>query len=388
MNDEDWADPDTLLGMLERGRGRGLRLALSEPGADAQVARCIQRDVKWELQTEQRGEYFASLVAVLGLPLGELAVDLTDPELPYTVWFETALALARRGSDSAVQLLHAYLRDAAPARSVEVAVELIWDEAGPAGRVGLRELALRRLAGDALRNAVDPRPDGPWWCWRDEPAVAVALASRVPAPWAPAPDLSAVDRAGLLAVACQPRHSSERRGAFSELSRRGEPTLLDLAERPELRNPFGVVAGLRSPLIDLGPVALPRARSWATSDDDFLRSLSGDLLAAHGGASDGQVLLEMFEADAHRGYWDATEPLATGLGRVGHAAAIPALTRAWACTRHSHARASYLSALVDLRADQVGGLLAEAVDDCESEVRRLAPTPLLQAGIVNNARHG
>lgn len=42
MNDDDWTEPETLSGMLERGRGRGLRHALSEPGADTPVASSTQ----------------------------------------------------------------------------------------------------------------------------------------------------------------------------------------------------------------------------------------------------------------------------------------------------------------------------------------------------------
>lgn len=373
MNDDDWVGYDTLLGMLQRGRGRGLQRAISVPDAGPLVVRCIELDAQWDRQTEERGDYFARLLTALGIPLGDIAVDFSDPDLPASVWFETVLALTRCGSVTAVRTLHTYVRDAAQPADVDWLIVQIWDEAGAAARVGLMDVALERLDDEALHEAVDPREDGPWWAWRAEPSIAAALDLWSPIPTLPRPDLSAIDRAGLLAIASEPAYSRERSAAFSELARHGDLALLDLAERPELRNTYGAVPGLQRAVIDLGPATLRRARSWARTDDEFLAPLAGRILAAHGSSEDGRMLLEMFDADLDEGFWTSTEELAGGLGRIGVNAAVPSLVRAWEATLHSHARVSYLSALAALGSDNLGVLYAEAVDDCEREVRDLVP---------------
>ncbi len=86
-------------------------------------------------------------------------------------------------------------------------------------------------------------------------------------------------------------------------------------------------------------------------------------------------MVGLLNAAVDDGDWLSTEDLAAGLSRVGEAAAVPVLTRAWSRTLHSHARAAYLRSLTVLRADGLAKLYAEAVDDCESEVRGLTSCP-------------
>lgn len=370
---EEWADHESPLGMLQRGRGRGLQLALDAPGDDGLVIRCIEQDTRWDRQLEERGWYFARLVTSLQIPLSAIQVDPADPDVPDSAWFATLLALARTGSEEAAQTLHSYVRDFAPDDRVGDVVDLIWDEAGTAGREGLREVALERMSQEVLQDWVHPRKDAPWRAWSDVPAIAAALDAWSLTPPPVAPDLSALEAQELVAAAREWPHSRERVAAISELGRRGDAVLLELAGDPSLRNSYGSMPGLASALAALGPNVLTRARDWVKADDEFLRWLAGRLLASLGEPTDGPALVGLLDAAVDEGDWLATEHMAIGLGRLGETAAIPSLTRAWAETLHSHARADYLRSLVALRADQVLSLYAEAVDDCESEVRGLLP---------------
>jgi hypothetical protein len=160
-----------------------------------------------------------------------------------------------------------------------------------------------------------------------------------------------------------------------ELARRGDPVLLDLAERLDLRAAGGAAPFLRGPVLELGPAALPRARVWTGSDDAWLRDLGRSVLCAHGGPTDGTTIVGWLDGAVAEGAWCVTEECADGLARLGHRAALPSLRRAWELTEHSYARQYHLAALVRLDAPAVGELLAEAVDDCETGVRRIAHDP-------------
>lgn len=369
---EEWADHESLLGMLQRGRGRGLQEVSKHPDGAQVVVQCIQDDCRWD-DFEERGWYFARLMTRLRIPLDSVAYDLSDGSFLGSVWCETLLALAADGSADAARVLHAYIRESAPDDRVGEAVDVVWDDGGEMGREGLRELALERLGEGLLLSWAHPREGGPWLAWSDVPAIAAALEAWSPSPRPLAPDLSGLGAMQLVEAAREWPHGRERRAAISELARRGDGVLLEIAEDVSLRNSYGTIPGLDRALAALGPKVLPRARLWVKVDDEFLRFLAGRLLANLGLATDGPALLNLFDAAVDEGDWLATEQLAVGLGRIGESTAVPLLTRAWDETLHSHARADYLRSLVALGADALPALYAEAVDDCESEVRGLVP---------------
>ncbi|MCC7364419.1 MAG: hypothetical protein IT303_08595 [Dehalococcoidia bacterium] len=68
----------TLLGMLQRGTGRGYREALRRPeeGRTA-LWECITRDPRWDHQIEERGDYY-----------GRLAVELEIPPTEVLAWLQ------------------------------------------------------------------------------------------------------------------------------------------------------------------------------------------------------------------------------------------------------------------------------------------------------------
>lgn len=334
-----WGMPDSLLGMLQRGRGRGYTRALVTRGADAVVLECIAHDPRWDRQTEERESYDARLVLDLGIPVSEIPLDPDDADVTAGLAFGVLVELAGRGSAAAATVLRANLD---------------------------------RIDDETLRTVVRAGDDGPWQAYADDPRVADALAASRPTAARPSvPDVGGCPTAELRALADSPRPLT-RLAALRELSRRGDLALLDLAERADLRGAACAVPGLRVPVVGLGVAALPRARVWLDGESPWLRDLGRAVVCAHGGPEAAPRLLTWFDQAVADSAWCDTEQLADGLARLGHRPATPSILRAWAVTEHSFARRHYLPALVLLDAPGLARVLAEAVDDCESAVRDVA----------------
>ena len=110
------AEPESLLGQLQRGRGAGFLAALA---ADAKVVRsllltCILHDPRFDAQLEHRADYYARLALHVHLPLAPLEESLksrTDA-LPYNYERLPLPVLARmavRGHGEAAAILVRYL---------------------------------------------------------------------------------------------------------------------------------------------------------------------------------------------------------------------------------------------------------------------------------------
>ncbi len=366
------AAPDSLLGQLQRGRGVGVKRASTEPDAACALLECLAHDPRWDRQCEERGVYYANLTLRLGVGVDRIPADPRDPDFPVSLAFDVLLELSRSGSPEAAAMLHRYVAEA-PEPEWWV-VDHLWREAGDAGRQGLAEVVLPRIGDPELRDAVDTCDDGPWRAWALVPRVRDALAHAQPRPVTPRlPDLSGEPFEALVELAGT-RDSGQRTAAFRELSARGATVLLDVAERTDLRNGFGVVTALGKPVIDLGPAAVPRARTWLTSGDNWLTGLGQRVISAHGDPNDGPTVLTWFEEAIAEAWWNATEDYADGLARLGHTPALASLMHAWEVSGHSHARASYLRGLLALKTPHRQDYLGEAALDCESEVRHTART--------------
>lgn len=366
------AAPDSLLGQLQRGRGLGVQRAVTEPDAPSALLECLAHDPRWDRQSEERGEYYANLALQLGVGVDRIPADPRDPDFPLTLAFDVLVELSRSGSPDAAAMLHRYFAEA-PQPQWWV-VDHLWREAGEAGRQGLAEVVLSRVGDAELADAVDPSDDGPWRAWALVPRVRDALERAQPRPVPPRrPDLHGASSEALLALA-ETQDYRERSAAFRELSARGATVLLDVAERTDLRNGFGVIPALAKPIVDLGPAALPRARTWLTSGDDWLTGLGQRVISAHGDSNDGPTVLTWFEEAIAEAWWYTSEDYADGLARLRYAPALRSLMRAWEVTGHSHARASYLRALLALKTAHREDYLGEAALDCESEVRHTART--------------
>ncbi|MEV4516746.1 hypothetical protein AB0K00_48315 [Dactylosporangium sp. NPDC049525] len=255
----------------------------------------------------------------------------------------------------------------------------MWEDGGPAMCAGLEPVVLARACDEELRDAVDG-DWGPWSAWAEaSPRIRAALDAqradwdRARARSSPVPSRQSLrQEASARLVAAVERGGAGRGFALEELGRRRDPVLLDLAENVVLRNAFGTVPGLGAALDALGVVALERARGWAGGGDAVLAHRAVGVLAGHGTMDDVPVLLGALTAAAEERAWCAAETPARGLGRLGVAAAVPALRFLWAETTHSYARADYLAGLRGAAGPAAADVLDEAVDDCEAGVRESA----------------
>src|SRR5271170_5628148 len=94
-----WADPDSLLGLLQRGRGEGYRRSLIEREyASELVVGCIIDDPRLDPQIEDRGWFYAALVAELGIDLNLLRAAYAKDETrnPNPFGWDTSAWLAHR----------------------------------------------------------------------------------------------------------------------------------------------------------------------------------------------------------------------------------------------------------------------------------------------------
>ncbi|HEX2294158.1 MAG TPA: HEAT repeat domain-containing protein [Actinomycetota bacterium] len=164
-----WASHESTEGRLQRGRGAGFRDALDDRALSVEaVVACVVDDPRLDRQVEDRGLYYARLVAELGIPLAALEEHLFDDAAAsrHLLALDTLECLAAYGNDAARSLLRRYLDEGSA-----------W------------ESALHRLVSvsppeehDAIRRAADGR--GSPAVLTDDPAVVAAtLSSDAGARW-------------------------------------------------------------------------------------------------------------------------------------------------------------------------------------------------------------
>ncbi|WP_344499412.1 hypothetical protein [Dactylosporangium maewongense] len=369
-------DAHTLTGQLRRGRGLGLRRALSDGGAEAveAVYGCCVDDPRDDRSTEERSWYLLRLARALRLDSAPIAAHLLAPvaetdedDCRIGLAADVLAGLARDGDPRALQALRAYVVEG---RYWSRALDAMWEEGGDAMCEGLAPAVLARADDDELRFHVEI-DDGPWSAWAaGEPRIRALLDAESPrsgggGAWWP---LRELPDARLMALV-EADGPAARTQAMRELGRRGDPVLLDLAEDPAMRNVAGGVPGLWAVLDRLGAGALDRARGWAASDDPDLAGQGVRVLAEHGTAQDVPALLADLTAMAEQREWCGAETPARGLGRLGAAEAVPTLRFLWKETTHSYARGDYLAGLLGAAGAGAAELLVEAADDCEERVR-------------------
>lgn len=114
---EKHADPSTLLGRLQRGRGEGYRQALAAPKPEAWdcLLDCICNDPRLDSQVESRAEHYASLAIETALDLAPLvqyvrAYDNDDQGWNTPLAVETLGELAKRDYKDSAAMLCDYVR--------------------------------------------------------------------------------------------------------------------------------------------------------------------------------------------------------------------------------------------------------------------------------------
>lgn len=285
----EYAPANTLLGLLQRGRGQGALIAAEDARASADlVYACIRYDMRWDRQVDGRDLYLARLVRSLNLPLG----PVTD--------------MSAENNDHAAAVL------------------------------GL-------LASDAALPEMTPRPRK-----REDPYAGETNAA-------------------LLDVLRDPEASeSAKKAALRSLSfRPPEPGLIPLV--PTLGRALPRLANA------LGPSAVPAAREWAASDQQWLAWVGLQVLAEYGEERDVPALIGELERCWATEEWCGPDTLARGLARFGvqAAEATSLLRRFWLYTPHSYERAAYLEALVAMDAPGTAEAAVESLWDCEANSRLL-----------------
>jgi hypothetical protein len=163
------ADPESLLGMLQRGRGKGYLLALKAPPEDVWplLFECITNDPRIDQECEWRQDYYASLIRATYMDLEPLRAHLktADKEDGDTVLiWETLLALAKEGRDShALSILHEYI---SYGRDWDYIMDVIADANWPEAVEGGAEALCERVLGDwSIRSEFTEAVRREWECY-------------------------------------------------------------------------------------------------------------------------------------------------------------------------------------------------------------------------------
>lgn len=169
------ADPDSLLGMLQRGRGKGYLMALERPPQEVWplLLECITNDPRMDRLFERR--YYGSLILRTGMDLKLLQplVEEGDTRRDNACWrvdmvLSTLESLARQGSSQAVEMLRDYLR---------YGIEWVWatqvlgELDSPGAMEGIDEILFHRISNDpGLYRQLQDQIEEAWagYCRADE----------------------------------------------------------------------------------------------------------------------------------------------------------------------------------------------------------------------------
>jgi hypothetical protein len=374
MEDPEIDPPDTLRGLLQRGRGAGAQQVAAAPERGREpVFDCVRADPRWDRQVESRDVYFARLIRDHRWPLDPIAEHLfcgeddTDGDGHRTGLAIGVLgALARAGRGAATDLLRRYV---ARGWNWSWALHELADLPWPQALTGLDTAVLGRLSEAELVREVGPGE--PWAA--DQPRVRAALeAAEVSTRRGPVPaSIDVASLPGAQLAECVLALGADSRYAARELARRGDVLLLDLAEEWLPRRPGGPGAVLSGALRQFASDALlGRAREWARAGRPC-RSSGVDLLAERGDASDAQVILNELDAALSEGWWRDLPGLVEGLGRIRCSDAEALILRAWDA-QYSYTRPRVLWALVEIGSRAAPRIAEEALWDCEESAREQA----------------
>lgn len=380
----DYDSPATFRGQLHRGRGIAVQRATTEPDAAEAVYECVFEDMRWDLPCDERDSYLAGLIHRLQLPLGPIERRLATAEdsesVEHTLGILALLPFVGRADAAA--LLERY---AVEGRYRQLALEAIgcsgvfklprlWD--------GLADAVAAAYDDDQLGEAISYYRGDPWpRLAESQPRIrrlldevtAARKAKLQPGPGVEYREQQQSAEASLEALIQDVATGGQKRAhALSELGRRGEHRVIDLAEEICWDDPSARIPGMAKALDYLGPTAVPRARVWSASDNRTLAHLATRVLAEHGDSSDTGTLHAALKDYIARGEWCTAETPARGLGRLGARDAANDLMAAWENTPHSLARVTFLQALIGCCAPWAEACAKEGLLDCQPEVRQLA----------------
>lgn len=366
-DDQMYASPRSLKGLLQRGRGLGASRALDGPGTSAEpVYEVVRQDWRWDTTVDDRHLYLARLIRDLGLaldPVFALLVGDGDDCERATGILEL---LALSGSVEAREGLRGYVREGEHWIDVLESVAGVWpvewwDD--------LADVARDRLGGGRPR------------LWRSEPWVRWRVGAGTNTPVRPPRphtiDMGPSSRRLLEVLTDDGSAAHARNLALRTLAGRPpEPALIPLV--PDLAEVNGELPlpGLGVTVLRLGPLAVPEARAWAVDGRPWLSWIGVQVLAEHGTAQDLPVLMAELSAREEARQWCGPSTLAAGIARFGAAGAeaAPVLRRLWLRTPHSYERPDCLKALAAVAPAGLDFAYVESLWDCESSARLLGIT--------------
>ncbi|SEB83330.1 hypothetical protein SAMN05216482_1097 [Streptomyces sp. PAN_FS17] len=360
MSDEyemTYAHPDSLEGLLQRGRGLGAARALQDPqGAAVFVYDAIRRDWRWD-GTDDRSLYLARLVQDLGLPLTPVVDQLVGDEESCLRACDVLELLALAGSEEAREGLREYVRRGEYWVPVLESVSAQW----PAEWwEDLGEVARARIGGEAEL----PWPFEPWT------RFGIEVQSR---PLITRPSLTGLSTAELLAVLADAH--TEDATKFDALralnSREPAEELIQLVPSLVTSDGRRPLPPLRRAVERLGTTAVPAAHGWAQDERPWLAQLGADVLADYPRYEALPELVERLAAQWAERTWCGPDRTARRLARFGSdaAGAVPYLRRFWLRTPHSYERSAYLEALAAINRDGLDYVYTESLWDCEETAR-------------------
>lgn len=174
--DPTLAPPDSLLGLLQRGRGLGVQmLHEQQPNAEGRncVARCLRYDMRWDAQVEARTLYYADAATAAQLPINDIhailqeVADAPDEDRFYNDdLVATVLGiLALRGSDAACDALAYEVRSGAAWLAAAPVLERWFPEER---WLPLGEVLFARLTDEEVKDFAEERHWGePWASWME-----------------------------------------------------------------------------------------------------------------------------------------------------------------------------------------------------------------------------
>ncbi|MFJ8229015.1 hypothetical protein ACIQ9E_03495 [Streptomyces sp. NPDC094448] len=372
--EDEWAyaHPDSVEGLLQRGRGLGAVRALRDPQDSAVfVDDGIRHDQRWD-GTDDRSLYLARLVRDLELSPAPVVNRLAGDEESCLRACGVLELLALAGSDEAREGLRAYVRTGGQWVRVLESVSAVW----PAEWwEDLGDIAHARIGGEA---------ELPWF---SEPwtRFGIEVQSR---PYAKRPSLNGLGTGDLLLLLADGRtENATKTDALRALTGR-EPSEELIPLIPSLGTPDGCrpLPLLRRAVERLGAAAVPAARSWARDERPWLAGLGADVLADHPGPSALPGLVAELAGQWAARAWCGPDRTARRLARFGPDAAdaVPYLRRFWLHTPHSYERAAYLEALAAINGDGLDYIYTESLWGCEETERLLG----IASAPANQETHG